>query len=132
MPLMEIQVEGTGGKYAEVFRRQRGMIEMPHDIPIRVETLDRGMESGAPSLAFILELPQIGKVVVAQTSLKLFQMCAAATLAKYGDQTQGALMGTFDLGGKAEFLLSSAAECPGCRRQIPGSCKFCPECGVRL
>ena len=59
MPLMEIEIEGTGSKYAEVFRRQQGMIEMPHDIPIRVETLDHGMAGGASSLAFIIELPQI-------------------------------------------------------------------------
>jgi hypothetical protein len=132
MPSMEIKTDGAGGEYGDVFQRQRGVIEMPHDVPIRIETLDHGMQSGAPSLAFIIELPQIGRVVLAQTSVKLFQMCAAATLAKYGDQTQGAILGTFDLGGAAELLLSSAEECPGCRRQIPGSSKFCPECGVRL
>lgn len=105
MPFMEIQIDGAGGKYAEIFRRAtRGIIEMPEDVPIRVETLDRGMASGAPSVAFIIELPQIQRVVLAQTSVKLFQMCAMATLAKYGDQTDGAVFGTL-IGGQAELTL---------------------------
>jgi hypothetical protein len=87
MPEMLIRTEGAGGEFADVFRRHR-RVEMPHNIPIRVETLDHGMKGGAPSCAFIIELPAERMVVLAQTSVKLFQMAAVATFAKYGDVTQ--------------------------------------------
>ena len=132
MPKMEIQIEGTGGKYAHILRRYRRILEVPENIPLRLETLDHGMQSGAPSIAMVIEVPAVHEVVLAQTSVKLFQLCAAATLAKYGDQTQGAMAGKFDLGGKAELTFSRIEKCAGCGRDISGSCKFCPECGVRL
>jgi hypothetical protein len=99
---MEIQIEGTGGKYADVLRRYRRVLEVPDSVPLHLETLDHGMQSGAPSIALIIEVPAIPEVVVAQTSLKLFQLCAAATFSKYGDQTGGAYMGNFSLGGKRD------------------------------
>ena len=130
MPLMEIHTEGTGGHYSEVLRRRK-LIHMPEDVPIRVETLDGGMASGKPSVAFIMELPAMGITVLAQTSVKLFQLAAVATYARYGDQTGDAVMGSL-IGGKAELTFSTLERCPGCNREIPGSCKFCPECGTRL
>jgi len=132
MPTMEIQADGKCGHYGELLRRYPRVLELRQDIPIRVETLEGGMQTGKPSIAFIIELPQIGEVVLAQTSVKLFQMCAFVTFANYGDQTEGAVLGTFMRGGTAKLTLSSAAECPACHRQIPSSCKFCPECGGRL
>ena len=47
MPHMEIQIEGTGGKYAHVLRRYRRVLEVPESVPLRLETLDHGMQSGA-------------------------------------------------------------------------------------
>ena len=132
MPNMEIKVEGTGGGYAHILRRYRRYLEVPENVPLRMETLDHGMQSGAPSIAIIIEIPSIGEVLIAQTSVKLFQLCAAVTLGKYGDQTEGAITGKFNMDGKADFTLSAVARCPGCSREIPGSCRFCPECGVRL
>ena len=132
MPRMEIQIEGTGGKYAHILRRYPRVLEVPESIPLRLETLDHGMQSGAPSIAMIIEVPTIHEVVVAQTSVKLFQLCAMTTLSKYGDQTDGAMTGKLDVGGKAELTFSRIEKCTGCGREIPGSCKFCPECGVRL
>ncbi len=139
MPNMHIVVEGTGGHFADVLRR-RPIVEMPEETPIRVETLDGGMVGGAPSMAFIIDLPakvvpmgaaHSGVVVLAQTSVKLFQLCAAATLGKYGDLTEGGVLGSL-YQDKVELTLSSLEECPSCHRNIPGSCKYCMECGARL
>jgi hypothetical protein len=130
MPEMLIRTEGAGGEFADVFRRHR-RVEMPHNIPIRVETLDHGMKGGAPSCAFIIELPAERMVVLAQTSVKLFQMAAVATFAKYGDVTQGSFLGSL-ADGKFTMTMSKVADCPSCRRQIPGSCKYCMECGAKL
>ena len=52
--------------------------------PIQVCTLDGGMTSGNPSVAIRIDLPD-GSVVVAETSVRLFQMAAAAMRGKYGD-----------------------------------------------
>lgn len=129
MPELQISVEGTGGAYAEVFRNRRTI----EATDIYVETLDRGMSSGAPSIAFIIPLPGLmsSTVVLAQTSLKLFQIAAAATLAKYGDMTGGSLRAYFDA-SKAELHCSPLAKCPKCEREIMSDSRFCQFCGVRL
>jgi hypothetical protein len=51
--------------------------------PITVGALAHGMESGAPSVAFIFKLPD-GRTVLAETSMKLFQMAAEGFAARYG------------------------------------------------
>lgn len=51
--------------------------------PITIASLDGGMQSGKPSVAFIIELPD-GKTIVAETSLALFQATAKAFAAKFG------------------------------------------------
>jgi hypothetical protein len=89
MPEMNISIIGIGGEFADIFAKYR-TVELPHDIPIRVETLDGGMQGGKPSVGFIIELPDENIVVLAQTSVRLFQMAAWATFAKYGDLTEGA------------------------------------------
>ena len=119
MPLMEIKIDGTGGKYAHILRRYRRLLEVPESIPLRLEPLDHGMRSGAPSIALIIEVPTIREVILAQTSVKLFQLSAMATLSKSGDQTDGAFTGTLDLSGWAELVFSRIAKCTGPSRQIP-------------
>lgn len=52
--------------------------------PIGVAVLEGGMASGAPSVALRVDLPD-GKVVVAETSLKLFLAAADALKARFGD-----------------------------------------------
>lgn len=131
MPQLNINVEGEGGAYEEVFAGRR-RIDLPDNIPIRIETLDGGMQGGKPSVGIIIELPAERAVVLAQTSVKLFQMAAFAMLSKYGDMTNGAVLGSFVAGGTAELTLSDAVNCTKCTRKIPSSCKFCPECGARL
>jgi len=131
VPQMVIRVEGQGGAFADVLHQYRRITEMPHDVPIRVETLDHGMESGAPSVAFIIELPELRRCIVAETSLKLFQLAAAATFARYGDMTGGSFMGVLEK-GSFRLNLSAPVDCPACKQTVPGSCKFCPHCGAAL
>lgn len=45
--------------------------------------LPAGMQSGNPSVAFLIELPD-GKLVFAETSLKIFLTAAAAFKGRYG------------------------------------------------
>lgn len=52
---------------------------------IKLGVLNAGLESGKPSVGIAIPLPD-GKVVLAQTSLKLFQQAAAIFTAKYGSQ----------------------------------------------
>lgn len=131
MPEMRVYTGGSGGHYADILnraRRQGKFVEL--EKPILIETLDHGMQSGAPSVAMVLELPG-GGVVLAETSLKLFQFAAYATMAKYGDVTGGALSGKIDR-GEARLEFSGIEKCPSCHTEIPGSCKFCMECGQKL
>lgn len=52
--------------------------------PIQVALLDDGMQSGRPSVTIRLDLPD-GKVVLAETSLRLFVLAGRAFAAKYPD-----------------------------------------------
>jgi len=52
--------------------------------PIGVTVLKGGMESGKPSVAFRIDLPD-GTVILAETSLALFLTAADAFKARYGD-----------------------------------------------
>jgi hypothetical protein len=108
MPEMNISVEGKGGAFEDVFRKYPKRVNLT--TPIHVETLDRGMDSGNPSVAFILEVPELEAVILAQTSVRLFQLAAVATMGRYGDVTGGGLMGSIDR-GKAELTFSRQATC---------------------
>ncbi len=132
MPEIDIRVDGQGGNWKEHFR-DHDVAQMNPDVPIRIETLDHGMKSGEPSVMILLDIGH-GIVVAAQTSVKLFQMAAYTTMAKYGDKTQGAISGLLSEGGTAHLTLSAAAKCPNpvCSTEQPGSNKFCSECGVKL
>lgn len=132
MPRLDINVKGTGGAYAEVFRRCHHHVNVPDDIPIRAETLDGGMISGQPSIAFIIEVPEQSAVVVAQTSVRLFQLAAAATYGKYGDQTGGALEVQMESARTAALTTHRHAPCPSCHRDVPKIGPFCCQCGAPL
>jgi hypothetical protein len=56
--------------------------------PIKVATLDNGMQSGLPSVALRLELPD-GTVVIAETSARLFCTAANAIQARYPQLFEG-------------------------------------------
>lgn len=51
---------------------------------ITISGLPDGMTSGAPSVALFIELPD-GRVVFAETSLKLLLTAADALVARFGD-----------------------------------------------
>ncbi len=51
--------------------------------PIQIAALEQGMTGGAPSVAIRFDLPD-GRIVVAETSLKLFQAANAILLGKFG------------------------------------------------
>jgi hypothetical protein len=129
MPTIELKIDGQGGAFHDLLSACATK-EAPHNYPIRIESLDHGMASGAPSVAIYLQVDG-HHVVFAQTTVKLFIMAAAALHGKYGDQ--GAFMASWDPSrGKATFTVSQEAECPKCHRHIPSSCKFCMECGAKL
>jgi len=67
-----------------------------------ITALPRGMEGGGTSVAFVGELKGSGKKVFLQTSLKMFQMAAAAFTGRYGDET-GQVRATID-GDKAVIM----------------------------
>lgn len=52
--------------------------------PIQVAVLDKGMASGKPSIAIRTDLPD-GRVVIAETSARLFCAAARAIMARYPD-----------------------------------------------
>ncbi len=54
---------------------------------IVVAALDNGMESGKPSIAFIITLPD-GQKVLAETSMSLFHLAAKIFAARFGWQDE--------------------------------------------
>lgn len=50
---------------------------------IEISTLDGGMQSGAPSLALRIDLPD-GRTVIIETSWRVFGVAAAAIAGRYG------------------------------------------------
>ena len=53
--------------------------------PIRVAALEGGMQSGRPSVAIGVFLPNNGGCVIAETSLALFLTAADGLKARFGD-----------------------------------------------
>ena len=53
--------------------------------PIGLAVLTNGMQSGKPSVALRIDLPD-GKIIVAETSLALFAMAARGIRARYEDE----------------------------------------------
>lgn len=56
----------------------------PSAKPIQIALLDNGMQSGRPSVTFRIDLPD-GRVVLTETSLRLFATAAKVFAAKYPD-----------------------------------------------
>jgi hypothetical protein len=88
MPSMKVRprVDETGGFDAIKEARAKGLVSDDHLIhltnTIEVGTLDGGMTSGKPSVAFCFTLPD-ERVVVAETSLELFVAAARALAAAH-------------------------------------------------
>ena len=80
MPALSIILNGDNA-WPEL--KDKEIIHLANDAPlIQVAVLDGGMTSGLPSVALRLDLPD-GRVVVAETSARLFCAAALAILARY-------------------------------------------------
>jgi hypothetical protein len=149
MPNLIVNVEGKGGAFSDRIAGRQVVDVDALAGELMIETLDGGMQSGKPSVAIIVLVDVAGRIVgsretgvgrdgvhklaiIAQTSVKLFQVAAAAMLAKYGDMTQGGLTGAFSPGGKAELYMSEETSCPKCNKRIPSHCRYCFNCGAKL
>ena len=82
MPVIDLKLNGDGA-WPELAGRH-GVVFVSE--PIKIVTLDGGMASGKPSVMIRLDLPD-GRLVLAETSVALFQMAAAAMTGRYGDLT---------------------------------------------
>ena len=81
MPAMTIKLPGSEPVWPELEPAE--IIHLANDAPpIQVAVLEGGMRSGLPSLALRLDLPD-GKIVIAETSARLFCTAARAILARY-------------------------------------------------
>jgi len=86
MPVLSVILDGDNC-WPDIRTRQQDVIHLGNNAPpIQVACLTGGMTSGLPSVTFRIDLPD-GKVVLAETSLRLFQIAAAAITARFGDVT---------------------------------------------
>ena len=85
MPVISLQLSGDGA-YPDLAGRQADIIHLGNDAPpIGLSALAGGMTSGRTSVILRIDLPD-GRVVLAETSLRLLQQAVAALTARYGQQ----------------------------------------------
>lgn len=86
MPTMKVILEEP--TWPDLFDKvsQVTWLNSEDDPPIQIGALEGGMVGGRPSVAIRIDLPD-GRIVVAETSLRLFQMANAALLGRFGDVT---------------------------------------------
>lgn len=83
MPILSVFLDGDGGLTDWV---DRDKIHLGNNAPpIRILALSGGMTSGRPSIAIGIELPD-GRVVVAETGMRLFLAAAKAFEARYQEE----------------------------------------------
>jgi len=129
MPQLQVNIEGKGGAYA---RRLAGRATLEAN-EILLETLDGGMQGGAPSVGIMLLInEEPGIAVLGQTSARLFVMAAEAIKAKYGELVGGVVASADPATGIAHVTVSGETVCTRCSKRIPDSFTFCSYCGHRL
>lgn len=84
MPSIQLIMQGDGAFNDVPLENLAHTLE-----PIRIAALTGRMESGKPSLAIGMFLPNGGGCVVGETSLALFLAAADVFKAKYGDPRDG-------------------------------------------
>lgn len=84
MPAMSLVFDGDGA-LAGIDRAK--IVHVTE--PIKVAALKGGMQSGKPSVAFLIPLPD-GKTLVAETSMELFHAAARGFAARFGWQDRDA------------------------------------------
>lgn len=84
MAILKLNLEGDGA-YPDLAGRLHEVIHLADNDPLGITGLAGGMTSGRASVMLRFDLPD-GRVVLAETSLRLFLMAADALRARYGDQ----------------------------------------------
>jgi hypothetical protein len=85
--LVELRVilDDTNGAWPDLKLRTEDIIHLSNGAkPMQMAGLSNGMGSGAPSVAVRIDLPD-GKVVIAETSLRLLLTAADILKARFGD-----------------------------------------------
>ena len=83
MPVLDVIVEGDNC-WPDLLDKE--VLYLGAEARIGLAALAGGMASGRPSVSIRINLPD-GRVVWAQTSLRLLQVAVGAFTARYGDQT---------------------------------------------
>lgn len=82
---LSLQLDGDAA-YPDLLDRAADVIHLANDAPpIGVTALPGGMTSGRTSVMLRIDLPD-GRVVLAETSLRLFLLTADMLRARYGDE----------------------------------------------
>lgn len=85
MPTLSVKLDGDRA-YPDLAQRAADVIHLGEGAPpIGVTALAGGMASGRTSVALRIDLPD-GRVVLAETSLRLFLLAADMLRACYGDE----------------------------------------------
>lgn len=84
MPGLNIHLEGDKC-WPDLVSRREGIIHLADDAQIEIAALSGGMQSGRPSVALRINLPD-GRVVIAETSMRLFLSAAQVFAARYGHE----------------------------------------------
>lgn len=84
---LTVNLRGVGA-WPDITDKDRLLLPGPDGPPIQVATLDQGTEAGRPSVAIRVDLPD-GKIMIAETSARLFCTAAKMIMAKYPDLFEG-------------------------------------------
>jgi hypothetical protein len=87
MPSLHLILDGEGA-WPDLAKAEAVVIHLADDAVVAVAGLAGGMQSGKPSVAFRIDLPEDGHIVLWETSLALFLSAADALKARYGDPRQ--------------------------------------------
>lgn len=123
MPSLGIKLDGDGA-WPDLALRRDDIIHLANDANFEMTGLANGTSGGLPSVAFRLDLPD-GRVVIAETTWRLFEMAYKAFLGKFGpaDFSDGDAALEMDLGGGGKTRLQMLPE------NVPGftECELCGE-----
>ncbi len=99
MPQMTLNLDGDNAWPDLRDMPSNKIVWLPETAMIQVAALDGGMSSGKPSVTFRIDLPD-GRVVLAQTSARLFVMAAAAIVTRWPDVDDGTMLAHIAKGGQ--------------------------------
>lgn len=82
MNILKVILEGDGCWPELIEKFKKDKVIWLKDGNVSIAALSKGMTSGKPSISIRIDLPD-GKIVVAETSMRLFLSAAEAFKAKY-------------------------------------------------